>query len=485
VAVSPKVLSLSGNTLQLLRTGDRRVQIGVLLLVACAAVPKAGFLLGSIPLPIMYVALAGGLILLSRSRPNPLRVDPALIGLTIWSVVVAARLVFTAATLSEPVALMGWLLLPLTIVAISAARAMHGSVVVKSILLGVRLAAIYGFWQLTFGLEAVAVPGVTQAWGSDFADKHLGIYVDGVVTFTKIPSTYQNGNNFGVIAAMCFLIALTHPRLYRSQGWVIADLCLFSSAVLLSGSRSVLFGWIIGTVACLLYRDIVSRAQAVRIGAIVVVAVMVTLFLQPGLLDRFSLESLTDTSGSGRTEAWWDAIGAMRVGELAIGSTDWAGVDDSLRGGLVEGWAGATQQIGALGVFLLVVVWLRFVRPVRAGVALAIPLGVSAVLDSAYLAFPTLFLPAALIAGLIAVDAPQTPRSSTERWWKKRVEINVPSIRRLVDRTKLSRARLALARSDQQTSHAQTATRTSAVLPSQLDRRTRQVLPPSRQRGRC
>jgi hypothetical protein len=401
-----------------------KLRVGALLLFLAAAFPKAGFSFRDIPMPVMFITLFGGLLLVSARRQRPISIDVALVALFVWAVFIALRVTITSTSLRETVALMGWLVLPLTIIALSSARTLNGRVTVSALLAGVRFAALYGIAQLIFGFKRVEVHGLTQAWGSDFDDNYLEIFEGSSVAFWKIPATYHNGNIFGVVAACAFAIALTHPKLYRSPRWAILDIALFSSAILLSGSRTVFIGWVVSIFFCLMYREVANRAQTPKLLAIVIAAGLVTLAVQPGLITRFAPSSLTDPTGAGRTQFWFDVIGDFNVLDWIIGSTAWLGPSpfdsdsDALRGGLAEGWVGVTQQIGLIGFALLVIVWIRFVRPVNAGYAIAIPIAISLVLDSAYLSFPTLFLPAALLAGLVAFDNPDgEPEPDTTHWW--------------------------------------------------------------------
>lgn len=404
-----------------------KLRIGAFLLFLAAAFPKAGFSFNGIPIPVMFIALFGGLLFVSIRRRAPISIDVALLALFAWGGFIALRVTITSTTLRETVALMGWLVLPLTIIALSSVLALNGCVAVTALLAGVRFAALYGIAQLIFGFDAVEIHGLTQAWGSDFKDNFLQIF-QGDSTFWKIPSTYQNGNNFGVIAACAFAVALTHPKLYKSQRWVLLDLALFSSAILLSGSRTVFIGWVVSVFFCMIYRGFTNKIHTVRLLAIVLVAGLVTLAVQPGLISRFAPSSLTDPAGAGRTKVWFDVIGDFNVFDWIIGSTGWLGPSasatdsDALRGGLAEGWVGVTQQIGLIGFALLVIVWIRFVRPVKAGYAIAIPVAISLVLDSSYLVFPTLFLPAALLAGLVAFDDPEgEPQPDSSHWWTRQL----------------------------------------------------------------
>lgn len=388
-----------------------RVRGGTGLLFLASAFPKAGVEVSGIPVPLMMIPLVIGLLLLSTPQQAPWSIDVALLLLLVLSCIVATRVAFASSGLKEPIALLGWLMLPLAIVAITVVRRVDGRRVVTALLGGVRLAVAFGYLQLFFGVKQVAVPGITQTVGTDLDDKYLWIFVDGEVAFWKIPSTYQNGNNFGVVVAVCFAIALSHRKLYRSERFQLLDLTLFASAILLAGSRSVLLAWASAVAVLFVTPGILDRMTRIRLLVVLATAAVATVAFQPGLLDRFSFSSITDATGAGRTAAWGDLFSEMRLSEWVFGSVRWGGATDlsAVRDGVTEGWGGIVQQVGFVGLVLVLIVWLRYVWPVRAGLAVIAPLAVSMVLDSAYLAYPTLFLPAAFIAGLRLFDNSDGP----------------------------------------------------------------------------
>lgn len=388
--------------------GTGRVRFGMALLFVASAFPKAGFPVAGIPLPLMLIPLLGGLVVLSRPKLDDWSIDLALVGLALWTCVVAVRVAVATGVLKESVALLGWSLLPLSVMAVTIVREIDGQRAVGALLGGVRLAVAFGYAQLLFGVKEVAIPGLTQAVGTNLDDKYLRVFDDGEVTFWKIPATYQNGNTFGVVAAVCFAIALSHRKLYRAQRWQLLDLALFGSAVLLAASRTVVLGWGLAIVLLLVTPGVLDRVTRLRLIGVLTAAAIVTVVLQPGLLDRLSFSSITDASGAGRTAAWRNMVSDLGASDWLFGSVSWGGSTalSSVRAGVTEGWGGVVQQVGLIGIVLLAAVWLKYVWPVRAGVAVITPLAVSVVLDSAYLVYPTLFLPAAFVAALRVVDRP-------------------------------------------------------------------------------
>lgn len=168
----------------------------------------------------------------------------------------------------------------------------------------------YTMLQALFGIGSVDIPGITVNY-SDYRSNPSGWWLDknnAVGDASKMVSTYQNGNLFGVTIILLFPIALSSEKkmLGKMFFWV-----LFVLSVLLSGSRTVYLGLILLVV----YYAVRGIAQMrVRIGTIVAIGVagiavaagvvfVVTRFA-PDMFDRvmslFDLETMLQ--GAGRTD---------------------------------------------------------------------------------------------------------------------------------------------------------------------------------------
>ncbi len=113
---------------------------------------------------------------------------------------------------------------------------------IKIINICVALLMVYGVMQYIFGIAKVAIPGVTVNL-TDYQNNRLGWWMEKAnhvgISESKIFSTYQNGNIYGV-NLLLFL-----PLVMSSQKKGYIKFVLFSLAIInimVSGSRSVYVG---------------------------------------------------------------------------------------------------------------------------------------------------------------------------------------------------------------------------------------------------
>jgi hypothetical protein len=242
---------------------------------------------------------------------------------------------------------------------------------------------------------------VTIAWGDSYARKPIQ-FIGG----SKIPSTYQNGNVLGVTTAIFCLLAA--DRIFRGsrsrRDYLLVVATAF--ATVMSGSRTVAAGLAMG------FAILVLRSGSFRrsLQAVVVLGLMVmaTLQLLPELSSRFSLQTASNGAFTGRVTLWSDVLRTSSLHEFVLGTGGW---NAAAGNPFTEGVVGAMQQVGLLGVGLLIAALLVNTRSrqLRRWRLLLIPLGVSFAVDSAYLVFPTLFIPIA------RMFAPIDAESESER----------------------------------------------------------------------
>lgn len=187
----------------------------------------------------------------------------------------------------------------------------------KIIVFGTYIIIIYGILQIFFGIENIAIPGLTVnlsdflEYGSNwFTFKH-NTYDSG----TKIVSTYQNGNLFGVNLVILFPIAFYfyNPRhsLYK-----IIFLALFLVAVVMTLSRSVWFGAMIYVVYLFITFKPKKRTASVLkiilpvfVGIVLLIMIFKIDFLRSRILSLFSFSSLLELGG--RTKILQDFFGSV------------------------------------------------------------------------------------------------------------------------------------------------------------------------------
>ena len=356
-----------------------------------AAIPKAGLKVGGFPFPFMLfgLVLAASAIVYARQEriaQMPRRVLGALAFLLAWWFERVTVLVLSDASPAELVALTAWFVVPAVLLAVAAVEP-AGHEWGVALEAGVVAAATLSLVQVVIGVEPTLIPGLTIAYGDDFASKHVLITTVDYGTFFKIPSSYQNGNTFGVVAGFFAVTALYRILRGDARRWNWILLGSTAMAVALSGSRSVLLAVAVGSSSVLCIRGSASRKLVIVGGALV--AAIVAVRLQPGLAERFSLSSITDTQGAGRTQRWREVLDQEGVTGLGLGTSSW------LSGPSSEGVFGAAEQVGSVGVVSLLLLAVRStaverLRPWRFPLLVVL---ICFLLDSSYLVFPTLFIP--------------------------------------------------------------------------------------------
>lgn len=395
VALQPTWLPLAATTILVVLVAGLRMPstVTVVLGFLIAALPKSGVRFAELPLPFMLFGLAFALTLLLRRAVPPAAVVVRILAmLAAW---IAGRIVVLAAagaSVAQIIAVIGWAVLPAVVLGFACARPTTGRGFRMrrrwggALEFGVMSACIFAVVQVVAGVEVTTVPGVTIALGDSYESKFITVVLDDLGAFSKIPSTYQNGNVFGVVTAFFFVTAACRVSSRKATRWDLSLLTLTGTASLLAGSRTVVVALIVASFVGFLSRAPLQRR--VGLGAAAVGVGVAAFMLQPGLLERFAVTSLTDSGGAGRTERWNEVL--TDVGpRLIVGTTDWVSTS------LAEGAVGAAQQIGVIG--LLLIAGLAGVVTRAPGMQVwRLPLLVVAVcflLDSSYFVFPTWFIP--------------------------------------------------------------------------------------------
>lgn len=368
----------------------------VLFGFAIAAVPKSGVRVGGFPIPFLLVALVavGSVSCLLASAP--LTMSPSACMLGVWAFYRVLAVAVAGGTPSNIAALIGWYLLPIVCAAgvLAAYGVRQRRDLVRGLESGFAAACLFALAQRLVGVGHLSVPGLTIALHDSYGDKYNGLGSLG----SKIPSTYQGGNNYGIMCAVFLFhyLAQSADGLSRTTRAARRRLALFSALALgglfLSGSRTAELGAALGYGLYLLIRTPRVRTKY-SVVALLVGASVTFVVLDPAVFRRMFT---FDPTGSGRTIAWSQLLHHDSL-SLVFGATEWS----VNRGTLVEGVLGACQQVGVLGVALLVIVYWRYLR--RHGSPrwwlVGVPLALSFCIDSTYLVFPTLFIPLLLSGG--------------------------------------------------------------------------------------
>ncbi|PZO60585.1 MAG: hypothetical protein DI639_03750 [Leifsonia xyli] len=361
-------------------------RVAVTLAFLTALFPKAGLKIGDFPLPVFLFGLVAAVILAVLTRPRKPHSPIAVVLLILWLAFVVSRaIVLAGASLSGALAFAAWTAGPVFILFIATMSTDVQQQFVRAVEIGFVCSVGYGAIQLFGGVEGTAVPGLTYAFGDDLTEKNNVIYSETGPDYSKIPSTYQNGNIYGLVAAGMFALALN--RVVRQHGSRFDFVLLAAScaAIALSGSRTAIVAAVAVAIVVFLSSGRVGRKLSIVMVVSAVAAAIVT--LQPGLVDRYSIDDVLDSGGAGRTEMWRAALATTPLGDYWLG----APTDPGL-----EGWLGLVLRLGLLGIALLVAIVAVLVR---GRTELRLPLlvlAVGAILDSSYLLFPTWFLFAAV-----------------------------------------------------------------------------------------
>ena len=136
------------------------------------------------------------------------------------------------------------------------------------------IVSVYALLQLVLGIENVMIPGLTYNW-TDAQDPTIFFVKNNYYgSYTKIFSTYQNGNIFGV--NLLLLFPLVFELLYdRKKYWGYLGLVLFIIVALLTASRAV---WI-GVLCYILLRFLFFPTGRRRIMVLLPISLMSSLIL--------------------------------------------------------------------------------------------------------------------------------------------------------------------------------------------------------------
>lgn len=361
-----------------------------------AAVPKAGVNVGAFPVPAMLFVLFAALPILRRSVARAARpAHPvgmlAFLALA-WLGCRMAMMFFASGNIGALLALAGWYGLPIVLVvagpAFGALRGEPGWRWATWMEVGVAAACAFSVLQQLVGIDSTVVPGITRSVGADYTRKPIQ-FAGG----SKIPSTYQNGNILGVVTAFFFLVAANRFIGGRRSGRDKLVLALTAVATVLSGSRTVVIGMVIGLVVLVLRSRVSHRTMGVWI--VLGASTLAILQFSPSLADRLMGTRANDPALEVRSVVWSDVLARAPVSELLFGGPTW--VQEYPDPGLAEGMVGAVQQVGIVGMVLFVgVILVATSDPkLQRWRIMLIPVAISLSVDSAYLVFPTLFLPVA------------------------------------------------------------------------------------------
>lgn len=186
----------------------------------------------------------------------------------------------------------------------------------------------YAILQKIFGITSIALAGLTYTLGASLTDKPIGYLKGAESASNKMPSTYQNGNGMGIFLALTLLLLMIWPTKTKRQVRLKITSIVFSIvALLLSGSRSILFPLLLILIILSFYHGVPKKHFVKKNSLIIVTFVFVLIvfvlipyliensqaILDSKLYDRYVLQTLQNPS-SDRSETWQEML--IYIGDL-------------------------------------------------------------------------------------------------------------------------------------------------------------------------
>lgn len=188
--------------------------------------------------------------------------------------------------------------------------------VIKVICFGFFFICIYALLQYVFGIEKVCIPGLTVNL-SDYTTYGANWYLqknnnNSSEIGTKIISTFQNGNLYGVNALLIYPIVYGYLKKENKSFLMYVSLALFVICVFLSLSRSCWLGIILFMLFGIFLESEKNKNSLYRKAIIILmclVLVEVSFKYFPSIATRFSsMDKSSVMSMSGRTEGLTEVL---------------------------------------------------------------------------------------------------------------------------------------------------------------------------------
>lgn len=188
--------------------------------------------------------------------------------------------------------------------------------VIKVICFGFFFICIYALLQYVFGIENVCIPGLTVNL-SDYTTYGANWYLqknnnNSYEIGTKIISTFQNGNLYGVNALLIYPIIYGYLKKENKSFLMYVSLALFVICVFLSLSRSCWLGIILFMLFGIFLESEKNKNSLYRKAIIILmclVLVGVSFKYFPSIAARFSsMDKSSIMSMSGRTEGLTEVL---------------------------------------------------------------------------------------------------------------------------------------------------------------------------------
>ena len=275
--------------------------------------PKAGIKISGIPLTIGNVFFAITFILwfLKKIRSNNIPLNKMGISILIYILIILIKYIFIGDFINNISFIVPLIIYPLGyFLSYDLVKNDYEKrKVTKIIVYGFFFITMFAILQFIVGIENCTIPGLTVNY-TDYKELGKFWYMSKsngvVVSSSKIVSTFQNGNIFGINVLLIFPFVYYYFKDKKEKINLITSLLLFISTIFLSLSRACWLGIIIFIFLCI-FRDksIVKNDFMNKFLLIILCVISILLVFKyiPSVYNRFfNTKASNWISMSGRTE---------------------------------------------------------------------------------------------------------------------------------------------------------------------------------------
>lgn len=281
------------------------------------AFPKAGILIGGIPITIALVFF-GIWVLFHINSILKLIIYKNALGLEfiIFAVIIFFTIIANFKSGMRTPAAEGILYVISPLMVAVGYRA-NKEDAVKIITISLLIVGTFSIIQYVVGIEKTMIAGLTLTYGDSYLNKTIGFGFDGLEAI-KMPSTYQAGNSAGIFYISSSSVLLANKNLFKvfnKKMIVMRNLALGVGliAIFMSGSRSVIISLVL--VCPFLYKGIIKQFQGrektyFTIVLITIIICIIIYFINSDsefitrIINRYVSDTLSDPTASGRTLQW-------------------------------------------------------------------------------------------------------------------------------------------------------------------------------------
>ncbi|OUL07522.1 hypothetical protein B0533_13475 [Sedimentibacter sp. SX930] len=336
------------------------------------AFPKAGILIGGIPVTVALVFFGIWILFHMNSILKIIMKKNALgFEFIVFAVIVFFTIIANLNTGMRIPAAEGILYVVSPLMIAVGYRA-NKEEAIKIITVALLIVGTFSIIQYVIGIERTMIAGLTLTYGDSYFNKTIGFGFDGLEAI-KMPSTYQAGNSAGIFYILSSSVLLANKDLFKSLDKKMAvmrnlALCVSLIAIFMSGSRSVIISLIL--VCPYLYKGIIKQFHGrektyFKIILIIIMIYMVIYFINSDsefisrIINRYVKDTLNDPTASGRTVQWTNFFSIVSsTGLLEFIRFILVGLDWKYSLGL-EGFLYVMPYYGVLAFFLFIKIMIR------------------------------------------------------------------------------------------------------------------------------